>query len=637
MKIANCKLQIILAFATLLAVSPVSAKDLSFVATADQTRVGLDGQVTLTLTVTGEGLGGVPDPRLPAMGDFVVVGTNTSSSTQISFVNGAVTATKTVAFIYALRPAKTGTLTIGAASIEVEGKTYTTDPIRVEVVQGGPGGGRGGVGSTTRGAPVGWGAGGGGGGGGGGGVAAPPQRGLSGQDAADLEKNLFLEVTPDRRQVYVGEQVTLTYKLWTRYGLQNVQYGKVPTYTGFWAEALFDAQQLDFRQEVQNGKSFNTALLKRVALFPTTSGSKALDQMEIGCDIPVRSRGGLFDDFDFFGRVQRVTLRSDPLTIDVLPLPAGAPAGFRGAVGSYTLTALVAPKSVAEGDPLTVKVTLSGTGNLDGVTEPGRPESRDFKVYDPKVSKAVQKTGSRIGGSKTFEYVVIPERAGQVTLPPFGFVYFDPQKRQYATASTAPVPISVSPGRRAAEGEGGFRLSREEVTQVGRDIRYIKPDAERLEDQSDALYRNWAFLSLQSLPFLAVAGALAYRRHLERLRGDVAYARRRRSRGEAARRLTAARKLLEQGEGPAFHAELYRALAEFLADRLNVPAAGLTTDAVSGHLEGRGVDAEGVGQVRAIFEQCDFARFAPSRIQGGEMERLYEETEAVIEALERKI
>jgi hypothetical protein len=134
-----------------------------------------------------------------------------------------------------------------------------------------------------------------------------------------------------------------------------------------------------------------------------------------------------------------------------------------------------------------------------------------------------------------------------------------------------------------------------------------------------------------------VAGALAYRRHLERLRGDLANARRRRSRGESARRLKAARRLLEGGQGPAFHAELYRALAQFLADRLNVPAAGLTADAVSGRLKGRQVDAVVVGQVQGIFERCDFARFAPSTVQNGEMERLYEETEAVIGTLERKI
>jgi hypothetical protein len=612
MKIVNCKLQNIILLAILVAASSAQAKDLTFVATVDQTRVGLDGQITLTLTVTGEGLGSAPEPKLPALDDFVIVGTNSSSSTQISFVNGAVTATKTVEFIYALRPKRTGTFTIGAASIQVEGKVYTTDPIPVEVVPGGAGGG------------------------GRGGAAPPPQQGLSGQDVAELEKNLFLEVTPDRRQVYVGEQVTLTYKLYTRYGLQNVQYGKTPTYTGFWAEALFDAQQLDFRQEVRNGKAFNVAILKRVALFPATAGDKTLDQMELGCDVPVRSRlGGLFDDFDFFGRVQRVTLRSDPLTIEVLPLPGGAPAGFRGAVGSYAVTASAAPKSVAEGDPISVKVTVSGTGNLDAVTEPGRPESRDFKVYDPKVSRSVQKTGNRIGGSKTFEYVVIPERAGQVVLPAFAFVYFDPQRRQYATAATPPIPISVSPAKRQAE--GGFRLSREEVTQVGRDIRYIKPDAESLEDQGEALYRSWGFLSLQALPFLALAGALAYRRHLDRLRGDVAYARRRRSRGEAARRLKAARRMLEEGQGPAFHAEVYRALAQFLADRLNVPAAGLTTDAVARHLGDRQVEAEVVGQVQGIFERCNFARFAPSTVQNGEMEDLYAETEAVIGALERKI
>ena len=595
-----------------------SPEALSFSATVDRTRAFVSDQITLTLSVTGEGLGTVPEPELPPLSDFTVVVRNSSSSTQISFVNGKVKATKTLNFIYILQPNRVGSFIIEAASIRYEGETYATNPIPVEVIP---------EGTTPPGSRAG----------------AVPQQAPASTDVAELEANLFLEVSADRKQAYVGEQVTLIYKLYSRYQLRNVQYGKALTYTGFWAEAMFDAQKLDLRREVRDGITFNAAILKRIALFPTSSGKKSLDQMEIGCDIPVRTRRRSllfdfdFDDFDIFGRVQRVTVRSEPLTIQVKPLPPGAPAGFRGAVGEYRMRLSATPKSVVAGDPISLKLTVSGTGNLETVREAARPESRDFKIYDPKVSKSIQKTGNRIGGSKIFEYVVIPKRAGSIALPRFEFVSFDPRKGEYISSSPAPIRISVSPRKRSPEEYGNFRLAREEVTQVGRDIRHIKADAGDLEDQSRALYQSWVFLSVQTLPFLAVAAAVFYRRRQERIRGDVAYARRRRSKGEAARRLKAARKNLKDGEGPAFHAEVYRALSQFLADRLNIPAAGLTGETVSEYMLEKRVDAELVALVRDIFDRCDFARFSPTMVQDGEMDRVYQETEAVIEALERKI
>ena len=592
-----------------------SPEALSFTATVDRTRAFVSDQITLTLSVIGEGLGTVPEPELPPLNDFTVVGRNSSSPTQISFANGNLTATKTLNFIYILQPNRVGSFIIEAASIRYEGETYATNPIPVKVIPEG----------TTPGRRAG----------------AVPQEAPASPEVAELEANLFLEVSADRKQAYVGEQVTLIYKLYSRYQLRNVQYGKALTYTGFWAEAMFDAQKLDFRREVRGGRVFNAAILKRIALFPTSSGKKTLDQMEIGCDIPVRTRRRSllfdFDDFDIFGRVQRVTVRSEPLTIQVKPLPPGAPAGFRGAVGEYSMRVSATPKSVVEGDPISVKLTVSGTGNLETVRETERPKPRDFKIYDPKVSKSIQKTGDRIGGSKIFEYVVIPKRAGSIALPRFEFVSFNPRKREYVSSSPAPIRISVSPRKWSPEEDGNFRLAREEVTQVGRDIRHIKADAGDLEDQSRALYQSWVFLSVQTLPFLAVAATLFYRRRQERIRGDVAYARRRRSKGEAARRLKAARKNLNDGEGPAFHAEVYRALSQFLADRLNIPAAGLTGETVSEYMLEKRVDAELVALVRDIFERCDFARFSPAMVQDGEMDRVYQETEAVIEALERKI
>ena len=587
----------------------IDAQDVTMRASVDRTRVEVGDLIQFTVEVEAAQMGSVSAPQVPTPDGLQLTGSTSSTSMSVNIVNGEMTTKRTTTYHFSFRAQRQGTYVLGPAQLAHDGKTIRSDQVRVEVVKrsGRP---------QTRPAPS-------------------TGRSMGGSEIREIEQNLFLQAIPEKRMVYVGEQVGVTYKLFTRYDLRNVQYGHVPTFTGFWAETVFDAQRLNMQREVVDGRAFNTALLKRLALFPTTAGKHTLEQLEVNCEIVAGRRSrGLFD-FDPFSAfdTQQVTVRSGDIEIEVRPLPAGAPKGFGGAVGQFEMRAEAIPDQVKAGDPVAVKVVVQGAGNLHAIDEPIRPDRARFKFYDPKTNLETQKQG--ISGKKTFEYVAIPQRAGQVILPPFTLAYFDPVQRRYKTVQTEPIALHVTPGELAPQPVDGLRG--EEVRALGSDIRYIKPDRIHLADQGLLLYQRSGFWLLQLVPVLGVVGAYAYRRHRARLVGDVAYARRRRSRSEAQQRLGRAKGLMEAGDSAGFHGEIHRSLSQFVADRTNLSAAGLTADHIGSVLVEHGVDAQVIAGVQDVFGQCDQARFAPGQISEAQMQALFAQAEDLIGALERCI
>ena len=598
-------------FFALLWAQGIDAQDVMIRASVDRTRVEVGDLIQFRVEVEAAQMGSVSAPQVPTPDGLQLTGSTSSTSMSVNIVNGEMTTKRTTTYVFSFRAQRVGTHVLGPAQLAHEGKTLRSDQVRIEVVKrsGRP---------QTRPAPS-------------------TGRSMGQSEIQEIEQNLFLQAIPEKRMVYVGEQVGVTYKLFTRYDLRNVQYGHVPTFTGFWAETVFDAQRLNMQREVVDGRAFNTALLKRLALFPTTAGKHTLEQLEVNCEVVGGRRSrGLFD-FDPFGAfdTQQVAVRSGDIEIEVIPLPAGAPKGFGGTVGKFEMRAEAIPGTVKAGDPVAVKVVVQGAGNLHAINEPIRPERSGFKFYDPKTNLETRKRGTRISGQKTFEYVAIPYKTGQVILPPFTLAYFDPVQKLYKTVQTKPIALQVTPGEQMPQPVDG--LPGEEVRALGRDIRYIKPDRMHLADQGLLLYQRSGFWLLQLIPVLGVAGAYAYRRHRVRLEGDVAYARRRRSRSEAQRRLGKARGLMEAGDSAGFHGEVHRSLSQFVADRTNRVAAGLTADQIGAMLVERGVDAQVIAGVQDVFGQCDQARFAPGQISAEQMQALFAQTEDLIGALERCI
>jgi len=581
---------------------------LTFIASVDKTRLGLNDHLVLTVSVSGSDIGGIPEPILPELKDFQLVGTNRSSSSQFTLVNGKMASSKTIDYLYTLRPKKTGPLTIGSASLDFKGTSYRTEPVQIEVVKGSVSGS--GKSSSQTQAP------------------APSAPAVPEELTTD---DLFARVELDRRSVFVGQQVTATYTLYNRASLINVQYGQVPSFTGFWTEEIFDAERLDFQQQVIGGKRYQVAVLKTLALFPTTSGEIEVDPLQLICDLRQSGR----DLFDFFGRTRRVRISTQPATITVKPFPAeGKPPDFSGAVGQYTLKASANETEVAAGEPLELTVEVRGEGNLKTLPPPRLPALDNFKSFDPEISESITRAGGRIGGRKTYSYVLVPKEEGRHRIDPLRMDFFDPGKAQYRQVRTEPIDILVLPGQEETY-PLTVGLSKEEIRILGKDIRYIKPASANLKHQGDPLYGSLLFQIIQAIPLLAVLGAILTRRRRDRLSSDVPYARRRQAAKTARNHLRSAEKLIAETSPAPFHGALSRGLCEYVAGKLNLTSAGLTSQELQEELSKRQIDPELIQRVTDCLSACDLARFAPAGELAEDRRKLLREAKELISKLER--
>ncbi len=555
-----------------LAVSSAAATTIQFEASVDRTRANEGEPIRLTLRIASDEQLGQVTPAFD-LKDFHIEGPATSTRMEMSnFSNISYTRELT----YVLYAKQAGTFTIGPLQLAMDGEYYQTKPITLEIVSG-----------TS-----------------------------SAQAAGQADKPIFVLARADHQRAYVGQQITVSYDLFYRIQPRNVSFNKLPTFVGFWTEDLFVAQQLDSHQEVRDGVSFNVAPLRRVALFPTSAGTHAVGTLAVSCDIPHQRsrRGGLLDDFfagdPFFGRSRSLLLQSEELQIEVQPLPApGRPAEFTGAVGRFQLSVEAQPTQVAVGDPVTLRVLVEGEGNIAAVQPLPVDAPAGVKLYDPKVEEEERTTNGVYGGRRLFEYILIPEQGGTLNIPPLRFAYFDPHQGRYEVLASAPIVIH-SEGSVEEEGVS-YGLSRRDIEAVGEDIRYIKPDIEAL-GAAFMLHQSYWFWTLQGVLPLAFLALLVWQRHQRRLQGDVAYARQRRAKGEAGHRLARAEALLAAGTEAEFYGEVRAAVLEFVADRLNLAAAGLTIEVCAEVLAAHQVEAETIDALRDLLTRCDFARFAPA-------------------------
>jgi len=515
-------------------------------------------------------------------------------------INGAVTSS--ITYSYILQPQREGQLIIGPASIENGGKRYTTTPVTVTV-----------------------------------GKAA------AGDVGGQIADNLLLRIELDRRNVYQGEQITATYKIYTRVNVANYNLAKVPTFTGFWSEDIDVPQQVQLTTETYDGKQYRVGILKKVALFPQRSGTLEIGPMNVQCVVQVQSKGRSNDIFDqffndpFFGNVRNVnhTVTTKVEKISVKPLPAaGVPEGFGGAVGRFTMENFVDKEKVAENEAVTYRVKIAGTGNIKLLEAPDLNVSPDLDRYDPKVSDQINKQRGRVSGSRTFEYLLIPRHPGAQRIPPVVFSYFDPKKKSYVTITGKEVALSVAKG--AGNGEGivaGAGISREDVKLLGEDIRIIRSDGVALVKRGSKFAGSPLFFISAASPVICFGLFLLIIRRREKIMGDVAGLRSRKARNVAKKRLAKAKHLLQGDNREEYYAEVSKALWGYCADKLGIPPAELSLENIRDGLTGRGADPETVTEVGAILGQCDFARFAPASDHRG-MQDVYARSEQTILQLE---
>ncbi len=616
--------------ALLLLISPsASGQEISVTAEVSRTRMTVDETLMLTVSVSGSDLGDVPKPVLPDMQSFIVIGSTSSTSSSFNLVNGKLSSSRSVRFIYQLKPRNTGTFVIDSAEVTYDGVTHETTPISIEVAPSASGAASA---AGNRVAP--------------GGGSPSSAMGSMPDDTAqpDLGDAVYIRTTLDKKQAYVGEQVTVTYTLYTRLGLSNARYDVVPSYTGFWMEEQFTAHHLDFMEEIIAGRRYAVSKLRQIVLFPTVTGELTIDPLSMVCDVQgERSRRSLFDSFlndpfdTFFSNTRQIRVASVEQTVRVLPLPdAGRPAGFSNAVGNFSLKATVDQATTEVNQPVTLTVVLTGEGNLKTVEDPVLPPLGSFNEYQSGNKAEYESGGLRISGTKTWDHVLIPTVPGEHVIASLDFPFFNPDTDSYRVTTTDPVTVTVLPAS-GVQAAAAVMPRKTPVRQIRQDIQYIKPETVYLGDQGAVLYRSSWYLLLHVLPVAAVLATVLYRSHAHRLRRDAGYARRRRAKSNALSELRKSGAQLKQEALDQAFTGISNALFGYIADKCNLPTAGLTSPRVVELLRERGVDEDTVVLVRDCLDACDLARFARTAHSAEHTEDLLGRARNAVESIESQL
>jgi hypothetical protein len=592
---------------------PLRSAEIEISTSVDRTVIGLNQTFTLTVDISGEKANNAGDPQMPDVSDFATYMGSSGTSSNIQIINGRMSVSKSISFTYMAMTL--GKFTILPAVLKLGDNEYRSQPIQIEIVK----------------APQ----------------QPQAQQRRTPRTPSDqpqdqtIENNLFLRVSANKRRVYVNEPVVLSYKIYTRVSVTQYGINKAPETAGFWVEEFPIGNQPRTYEEIVDDKKFIVAEIKRMALFPTDAGTKNISPMQIECDVRVQTRRrSIFDSFfddPFFGRTVRQVVNSRPVTIEVLPLPQeGKPANFTGLVGNFNISANVDKQTVKTNEAISLNIKISGNGNVKMIPAPKVELPPDFEKYEPKVSEKIDRTENSVSGYKAYEYVLIPRHPGLQKIKPVLFSYFDVATKQYKLLRTSEIIVNVE------KGSDEFMtvtsgLSKEEIKLIGEDILFIQLSNVQFNKIGSFFYKKFYFILILLFPILVVVSSLGYRRYLDKLSENVAYARSRKANQLAMKRLHKAKTLLSEKTQKEFYAEISNSLMGFLGDKFNIAAAGIITNEVEELMQTRGVDGQVIRQYLSCLQICDYQRFAPSNAKLDEMKKFFDQAKQAIVALEKVI
>ena len=584
--------------------SPVTAE-------VDRNFLSTDDALVLTVTID-TGAGDAARPTLPTMNDFQILGS--SSGTQITVVNGDMTVQET--YSYSLRPLREGALVIDPVTVQINGQTYTTDPITVEVTQGTgqpqQGGSSGGAFPTLPGFPN-------------LNQMLPNMPGSQTQqlDPSEMPTELegqdyFIEAEVDHDNPYQGEELVYTFRFYQAGSLFDQPDYTAPSFTGFWSKELSD-QQMNYSTEAA-GRPYRVTELQTI-LVPTVTGEVTIDPAQLS--IPG----------DFFS--SGVDLQTQPITVSVQPLPQNAPDSFRGAVGQFEISAATDLTQAEVNDTVTMDVTIMGTGNLETMPDPVWTEGPEWRSFDSKATVNAQFVDGKLQGSRTYERVLLPTENGDLVLPAIEFSYFNPVTGQYETKSTEPITVQVTgdvgAGASLAPLDPGTAVPQNAATAaVNPVLRPIKSSAELSSSAASALTGQTGYWLLWVVPLLLLVGHFSWKSYQQR-RLDTADLRRSKSAaGKAKKALKEAQNagLGQEAAGPI--------LTAYMEEKMNRPVAGLSHTQLVNLLSANGVDDDLSRRVQNCLMLSEMGRYAPAELtlkQGD----LWSETAAVIDALDTNL
>lgn len=586
------------------------ADKVNFTATAPDA-VAVGDQFRLSYTVSTQK---VRDFRAPSIKGFdVLMGPTRSTQSSMQIVNGQTTSTSSITFTYILLATNEGSYSIPGATVVAEGEQLMSNSVKIKVLpadKSGQGGSDGGEAAGNR------------------------------SSASVGANDLFITATAAKTSVYEQEAFVLTYKIYTAVELRAFDNVKLPDFKGFHSQEVELPDDRRWSLEHYKGRNYRTTIYRQFVLFPQQAGRLTIDAARF--DASIAKPTAVTDPFEAFfngggGYVEvKKSLFTPKINIEVQSLPAGKPEGFSGGVGDFNITSSISTQQLKTNDAVTLKLVISGTGNLKLIGTPEVSFPEDFEVYDPKVDNSFRLTQQGLSGNMTVEYLAIPRTAGKYKIPAVTFSYFDTKTRSYKTLQTEPYELTVEKGAGNAQQTIANFTNKEDLKVLNEDIRFIKQNEVKLTPRGALFYGSlsyWLFYLLPAIGFLTFF--VLYRKQIA-ANANLAQVRTKKANKVAVRRMKQAGALLQQGEKEAFYDEVLKALWGYVSDKLSIPVSRLSKDNVEEELRRYGVDEGLIQDFLAALNECEFARFAPSSDHQA-MDKLYEASLQVISKMENII
>lgn len=604
------KVKIVIAFILFCGsfISSLTAQTLTAQTEANTVAVGQEFQVEYSVNAACSGF------TAPPFTGFSAQGPMTGQSTQMNLMTGS--SSTTLTYTYVLVPTAEGTYTIGPASIKCGGKTITSNSLTIKVYKGAP--------NTAQ-------------------TTTSPQQGSTNSAPVEISgknSNIFLRIIPTKTKVFAGEELTATIKIYTRLNIESLQEVESPDFSGFYTEDVPQVVkgQLSATNEIVDGVAYKVAIIQQKILFAQHSGKIKIEPVTLQCvvDQPVKSNS-IFDQF-FGGSYKRIpcTIKSEPVTIEVMPLPKTTKT-FSGAVGELTLKGELDKNNVKANEAINLSVTFSGSGSLKLIDTLPFQFPGDFDHYDPKVSDHFTINSTGISGSRTFNYLLIPRHAGSYKIPSVDYTYFNPKKKEYVTLALPEMVIQVAKGDNSTSSVTvSGNVNKEDVKLIGSDIRYIHAGHESYYRVDDFFLYSLSFFAGILSPILVFIGFVFARRRYVELHKDTVALKKRGATRMAKKRLKIAHQNIASGNKEVFYAELLSALNGYFSDKFSIPLAGLSRDTISANLMQKNSKEDTLQLVNKTLDDCEFARYAPATVTGN-LEEVYASAVKLLTLLEDEI
>lgn len=600
---------------TVMSLCALADDKVSFTATAPEA-VAVGDQFRLSYTVTTQN---VRDFRVPSFKGFdVLMGPSPSRQSSVQIINGKTTSTRSITYTYILMATAEGSYTLPAASIVADGEQMLSNAVEIKVLPADKAAASGTGSSQSNG-----------------------RTGTSRASASSVaDSDLFIRATVSKSSVYEQEAFLLTYKIYTLVDLRGFDNVKLPDFKGFHSQEVELPTNRRWSLEHYNGRNYQTTIYRQFVLFPQQAGKLTIEPARF--DASVARAMQTIDPFEaFFNGGSNYMEIKKPLvtpriTIDAKPLPAGKPEGFSGGVGDFNISATISSNSVKTNDAVTLKLIISGTGNMKLMDTPEVHFPEEFEIYDPKVDNKFRLTNNGLSGNQVIEYLAIPRTEGDYTIPPVQFSYFDCKSQTYKTLSTEAFPLHVEKGSGDATQVVANFVSKEDLKVLNQDIRYIKLGDVSLSPRGRFFLGSlacWLWYVVPALAFVVLF--VLYRKQIA-ANANLAYVRTKKANKMAVKRLKSAGRLLAEGKQNDFYDEVLKALWGYVADKLSISTSSLTKDNVADKLRQHGVDDTLVGDFLSLLDTCEFARFAPGEGTQG-MDKVYAAALDVMGKMENSI